>query len=81
MKKVTLVTTQECAYCPHVDKLWRGLKKKYSFEYSKIDASTEDGMKLVEKFGILSVPATIIDDKLKFIGVPSREKAEESVKQ
>ncbi len=80
MKNVVMVKTENCPYCPSVDRLWKELKKKYDFNYKSVDATSEEGMKLVEKFGIMSVPATIIDDKLKFIGMPSREKAEEAVK-
>jgi glutaredoxin len=80
MKTVILVKTPSCPYCPHVDKLWRELKKKYNFEYKVVDATTDEGMKLVEKFGIMSVPTTIIDDKVAFVGIPSKEKAEAALK-
>lgn len=79
MKDVTLVVTNNCPYCPSVDKLWNELKRRHSFNYKVVDAVSEEGGRLVEKFGILSVPATIIDGKLKFVGVPGKEKAEEAV--
>ena len=80
MKSVILVVTKDCPFCPSVDKLWTRLKKKYNFDYKLLDATSDEGSKLVEKFGIMSVPATIIDDKLKFIGVPDKSKAEEALK-
>ncbi len=81
MREVILVVTHNCPYCPSVDKLWHELKKKYEFNYRVVDAVTDEGMQFVEKYGILSVPVTIIDDKLAFIGVPQRQKAEEAIRQ
>ncbi|HLC59035.1 MAG TPA: thioredoxin family protein [archaeon] len=81
MKNVVLVKTVNCPFCPTVDKLWLSLQKKHKFDYKTVDASTEEGMKLVEKYGIMSVPTTIIDDQVKFVGVPSKNKAEEAVNQ
>ncbi len=80
MKNVVLVKTQTCPYCPKADKLWRELLAKYKFDYKVVDAMTEEGMRLVQKFTIMSVPVTIIDDKVAFVGVPDRNKAEEAIK-
>lgn len=80
MKSVILLKTQTCPYCPRAHQLWSELQKKYKFDYKVIDATSEEGMKLVQKFSIMAVPATIIDDEVKFVGIPNKEKAEEAVK-
>lgn len=80
MKKVQLVYTKTCVYCPNTKALWKELQKKYKFDYQEIDAVSPEGQKLVQKFSIMSVPTTIIDDKVQFVGVPNKAKAEEAVR-
>jgi len=80
MVKVTVVTTKTCPYCPPTKSMWRELKKQYNFDYEEVDASEEKGQQLVKKFNIRTVPTTVIDDKVAFIGVPTKDKAIEAVK-
>jgi glutaredoxin len=80
MVKVTVVTTKICPYCPPAKKVWQELKKQYNFEYEEVDASTDKGQQLAKKFNIRTVPTTIIDDRVAFIGVPPKQKAIEAVK-
>jgi len=83
MKEVTLVSTKSCPFCPIAKAIWEKLKKEYNFKFKEVDAYSEEGAKLVRKFGISSVPATIIKDekgeRLAFIGVPSEEEAKKEV--
>ena len=62
---------------------WRELKKQHKFEYEEIDGASEQGQKLVQKFSIMSVPTTIIEEDSKgmvtFVGVPKKEKAIEAI--
>lgn len=80
MKKVILLTTTTCPYCPAAKKFWQELKRKYKFDYEEVDATSENGMKLVQKHMIMSVPTTIIDNKVVFVGIPNKEKAIEAIK-
>jgi len=80
MKEVILVKTTWCPHCPAASKFWRDLQKKYKFNLKEIDASTPEGQKLVQKYNILSVPTTIIDGRLTFIGVPAIEQVEQAIK-
>ena len=80
MKKVQLVYTKTCVYCPSAKALFKDLQKKYKFDYKEVDAVSPEGQKLCQKFSIMSVPTIIIDDKVGFIGVPSKDKAEAAVK-
>ncbi len=60
------------------------MQRQYEFEYEEVDGMSEKGQKLVQKFSIMSVPATIIEEKGKgriaFVGVPSKEKAIQAIK-
>ena len=81
MRKVQLVFTKTCVYCGPTKAIWHDLQKKFKFEYEEIDAETEKGQILVQKFKIMAVPTTIIDGKVRFIGLPNRSKAEEFVSE
>lgn len=81
MVKVTMLTTKSCPYCPSAKRLWQELKKESKFDYEEVDALSEKGQDLVSRHGIMSVPTTIIDGKVAFIGVPDRSKAIAAVKK
>ncbi|MGB3908429.1 MAG: thioredoxin family protein [Methanomethylovorans sp.] len=81
MVKVTLVTAQWCHFCPTAKKLWRELKEKYDFEYVEVDYDSPEGEKLIEEFSIVSVPTTIIDDKIVFVGVPDKNQASKNLEK
>ncbi len=75
MVQVTLIVAEWCPVCPIAKSFWRRLREQYDFVYSEVDISSSEGEALVEKHGIQSVPTTIIDDTVAFVGVPDREKA------
>jgi thioredoxin 1 len=83
MVKVILVTTKTCPFCPIAKILWRKLQKDYDFDFEEVDADSERGRELVEKFEIRAVPATILQDengeRLAFVGVPSEEEAKKVI--
>lgn len=81
MVKVTLVTAQWCHYCATAKKVWRELKEKFNFEYEEIDYESPEGEKLADKFSIVSVPTTIIDDQIVFVGVPDKDKASKTLEK
>lgn len=84
MKKVILITTKTCRFCPVAKQLWRDLQKEYKFVYEEVDGMSTKGQKLVKKFSIMSVPTTIIEEdgvgRVAFVGVPTKEKAIEAIK-
>lgn len=75
MVKVTLVTTKTCIYCPTAKKIWSELKQTNNFDYEEVDATSPKGQQIVQQFGIMSVPTTIIDGRVEFIGIPDKNKA------
>lgn len=86
MKKVQLVFTKTCLYCGPTKAIWHELQKKYKFNYEEIDAETEKGQKIVQKFNIMAVPTTIIihengKSEVAFIGLPNKSRAEELVSE
>lgn len=54
---VFLITGKNCQGCKEMKE---GLKNE-KVKFKEIDRDSEEGKKFVEKFGILSVPTTILD--------------------
>lgn len=79
MPNVMLLVSPSCGACPSAKSLWKQLRVKYSFSYREVDITTEDGQALADRHSVRAVPATIIDGRLTFVGVPSRESAEKAL--
>jgi glutaredoxin len=79
MPNITLLYSPSCGACPSAKNLWKELRVKYSFSYREVDITTPNGQELADRHSIRAVPATIIDGKLTFIGVPSRQSAEKAL--
>ena len=75
MVKVTLIHASWCTVCPAARKLWTDLKSQYDFEYEEVDVETPEGQVLIDKFGIVGVPTTIIDGEVAFSGLPKKTDA------
>ncbi len=79
MVKVQLVYTKTCVWCPMAKELFKELKGEYNFDYEEVDAMSPEGQKLVTRFFIMAVPVVIVDDKVKFVGMPTRERAIDAI--
>ena len=79
MPNVTLLVSSSCGACPSATSLWKGLRVKYSFSYREIDISSPDGQELADRHAVRAVPATMINGRLTFVGVPSRQSAEKAL--
>lgn len=79
MPNVVLLYSPTCGACPSAKRLWKELRVKYSFSYREVDITTPDGQELANRHAVRAVPATIIDGRLTFVGVPSRQSAEKAL--
>ncbi|MGQ0810917.1 MAG: glutaredoxin family protein [Nitrospiraceae bacterium] len=79
MPNITLLVSPTCGACPSAKSLWKELRVKYSFSYREVDITTPDGQDLANRHSVRAVPATIIDGRLTFIGVPTRQSAEKAL--
>ncbi len=79
MPSIMLLVSPSCGACPSAKSLWKQLRVKYSFSYREVDITTPDGQELANRHSVRAVPATIIDGRLTFVGVPSRESAEKAL--
>ena len=79
MPNIVLLVSPTCGACPSAKTLWKELRVKYSFGYREIDINSQDGQDLANRHSVRTVPATIIDGRLTFVGVPSRQSAEKAL--
>ncbi|MGH7254379.1 MAG: glutaredoxin family protein [Nitrospirales bacterium] len=79
MANVVLLYSQSCGACPSAKSLWKQLRVKYSFNYREVDIATSNGQELADRHAVRAVPATIIDGRLTFVGVPTRQSAEKAL--
>ncbi len=79
MPNITLLHSPTCGACPSAKRLWKELRVKYSFSYREVDITTPDGQELANRHSVRAVPATIIDGRLTFVGVPPRQSAEKAL--
>lgn len=77
MKNIIVLTGTWSHECREVEKFWKQKSKKTKFNLEIIDVDTEKGMKLMDEFEVSSVPVTIIDNEVVFIGIPEIKKVEE----
>ena len=55
------------------------MRARHSFSYREIDISTPDGQELAERHAVRAVPASIINGRLTFVGVPTRQSIEKAL--
>jgi len=79
MKDVVLLTHKGCPVCPVVRSFWEDLQTECEFNYKHVEVYTPEGLQLLRTYGIRSVPTTLIDQKVEFVGVPDRAKALEKI--
>lgn len=63
MIKITLIHPPGCVHCIAVKATLEKMKTDYpELVIEEIDMTTEEGQKLVQKFGILSSPGILVND-------------------
>ncbi len=79
MANVVLLVSSTCGACPSAKRLFKEMRVKHSFSYREVDINSPDGQELAERHSIRAVPATIINGRLTFIGVPTRQSVEKAL--
>lgn len=74
MKKVQILTTPGCSGCAQVERMLDEMKVKYKI----IDITKNP--KILQKYQVLSAPGIVINGKLEFQGVPSKEELKRKLK-
>ena len=79
--KLEVFTSPSCPYCPMAKEVAEEARGKFgdSIEIEYVDI-TKDRDRAIE-YGLMAVPAIAIDGEIKFVGAPSLEDLEASIKE
>ena len=71
---IQFVTSPGCTHCAEVRKVFDELKPKYpQMQIEEIDVTTEKGMELAVKYGIMTSPGIIVNGELFSTGGINKE--------
>ena len=80
-KKIQFLTMPDCHSCKVVKKNLEEILPNFpNIKIQEIDMLTPEGQELVQKYGIMSSPGIIIDEKLFSTGGIDKEKLIEKLK-
>jgi hypothetical protein len=77
--KVQLLVSEWCAPCRGAEEAWRQAAARKDFRFEVLDVGQPEGRSVVARLAIKTVPATVIDDALRHVGVPTLAQALEFV--
>lgn len=70
--RVQLLVSEWCAPCRGAEILWQEIARCKAIDLSVLDVAQIEGRELAAKLGIRTIPATVIDGELRFVGIPDR---------
>jgi len=81
--KIELFYSPTCPYCPEAKRVLLEVLEKFDQEFSidEVNVFSSEGLKRAKRHGIISVPAIVIEDKHKIIGVPDKEALVRKIRQ
>lgn len=79
--KLEVFTSPTCPYCPMAKEVAEEAKGNFgdSIDIEYVDITT-DRQRAID-YGLMAVPAIAINGEIKFVGAPSLEELETSIKQ
>ncbi len=67
--KLQLLVSQWCPTCPAAEKVWSQAAARAGLPLEVLDVGKPEGRRVVSDLGIRTVPAMVIDGKLRSLGV------------
>lgn len=67
--KLQLLVSQWCPTCPAAEKVWSDAAARQGLALDVLDVGKPDGRRVASELGIRTVPAVVIDGKLRSLGV------------
>jgi len=67
--KVQLLVSKWCPTCPQAEKIWTEAARKVPMDFEILDVADRKGREVVTQLRIKTVPAVVVDDTLKALGV------------
>lgn len=66
--KLQLLVSQWCPTCPAAEKVWSEAATRRGLTLEVLDVGKPEGRRVVSDLGIRTVPAMVIDGKLRSLG-------------
>lgn len=76
---VQLLVSEWCAPCRGAEAVWQDIARRKVIDLRVLDVGQVEGREVVAKLGLRTVPATVIDGELRFVGIPDRRLAHAAV--
>jgi len=76
---IEMFTSPGCANCPAVKKMLKETTGKLKGDITVEEVDITSDPTRAAQYGVMSVPAVVINGVLKFVGVPSREELEKAL--
>ena len=73
--KVQLLVSEWCVPCRSAEEVWHAVAQEKDIAFEVLDVGQPEGRTVVARLGVRTVPATVIDDVLKHVGVPAPAEA------
>ena len=67
--KLQLLVSQWCPTCPAAEKVWSEAAARQGLALEVLDVGKPEGRRVASDLGIRTVPAVVIDGKLRSLGV------------
>jgi len=73
--KVEVYTAPTCPYCPYATRMMQEIAPSFGEDVvtEEVNTWSPEGQTRALKHGIIAVPTIVINDKVKFVGVPRKE--------
>lgn len=69
--EVRLLVSKWCPVCPQAEQVWGAVAHARALDYQVIDVADSPGRALVSRLRIKTVPAVVIDGRLRAVGLQS----------
>lgn len=73
--KLQLLVSKWCPTCPAAEKVWSEAAAREGLQLEVLDVGNSDGRRVVVDLGIRTVPAMVIDGKLRALGTSTISQA------
>ena len=78
--KLQLLVSQWCPSCPAAEKVWSEAARHEGVQLEVLDVGKPDGRRVASDLGIRTVPAMVINDKLRSLGTCTLSEAREQLR-
>lgn len=69
--KVQLLVSEWCEPCRGAEAVWREAARRKDFVFEVLDVGQPEGRAIVARHSIKTVPAGVVDDVLRHVGIPT----------